>query len=141
MIREREISIIDEFSLFTESMDRYEHIISLGDDLEAMDESLKTDENIVKGCASKVWLTAELKDGKVWYHADSNTQITKGIISLLVRAVNGTSPDDILSYEFDFIDKIDLKSHLSSQRNNGLVSMIKQMKLYALAFKTQLNDA
>ena len=75
--------------MFTESMDRYEHIISLGDDLEAMDESLKTDENIVKGCASKVWLTAELKDGKVWYHADSNTQITKGIISLLVRAVNG----------------------------------------------------
>lgn len=137
-IKERQEEVIEEFTLFEDWMDKYEHLISLGKELPLIDEYKKVEENIIKGCQSRVWLAAELKDGKVLFTADSDAIITKGIISLMIRVLNQSSPEEILESELYFIDQIGLKEHLSPTRSNGLVSMIKQMKMYALAFQTQV---
>ena len=131
--------IIDEFSLFDDWMQRYEYMIELGKSLPLIETKQKTDENIIKGCQSKVWVHADMVDEKVVFTADSDAVITKGIIAILIRAFSNQPPKDILDANTDFIDKIGLKEHLSPTRANGLVSMIKQLKLYALAYQTQLN--
>lgn len=136
-IADIENEIVDEFSLFDDWMDKYEHLISLGKNLPLIDEQYKTDEYTVKGCQSKVWLFAAIHDGKVVYTADSDAIITKGIIALLVRVLSGRTPAEILQANLAFIDEIGLKEHLSPTRSNGLVSMIRQMKNYALVFQTQ----
>ena len=138
-IKAKEQQIIEEFSLFDDWMDKYEHIIGLGKELPLIDERLKTDDLLIKGCQSRVWLHAKLEDGKVIFTADSDAIITKGIINLLISVLSGEQPDDIVNADLTFIDQIGLKEHLSPTRSNGLVSMVKQMKLYALAFKTQQN--
>ena len=138
-IAEKEESIIEEFSLFEDWMDKYEHIIGLGKELPLIEESLKSDDLLIKGCQSQVWLHAKMEDGKVIYTADSDAIITKGIISLLIRVLSGQTPDEIINTDLTFIEHIGLKEHLSPTRSNGLVSMVKQMKLYALAFRTQQN--
>ena len=130
--------IVDEFSLFEDPMDKYDYIIDIGKQLPPLDEQYRTDEYIVKGCQSKVWLHPYTEGGKVYYQADSNTVITKGIIGLLTRVLSGQKPQDIVDTELGFIDRIDLRAHLSSQRSNGLNAMIKHMKLYALGFKSKL---
>lgn len=138
-IEKKEQGIIEEFLMFDDWMDKYEHIIGLGKELPLIDESLKSDNLLIKGCQSQVWLHAKLEDGKVIYTADSDAIITKGIISLLIRVLTYQTPDVIINKDLNFIEHIGLKEHLSPTRSNGLVSMIKQMKLYALAFKTQQN--
>lgn len=132
--------LIDEFSLFDDWMERYEHMISLGKSLPLIDPTLKTDEKLIKGCQSKVWLHSELKDGKVQFTADSDAIITKGIVAILVRVFSNQAPEDIVKADTDFIDEIGLKEHLSPTRANGLVSMLKQMKLYAVAYQAQLKN-
>lgn len=119
--------------MFDDWMQRYEYIIDLGKNLPLIDERYKTDENIIKGCQSKVWLHAEAKDGKVAFTADSDAILTKGIIAILIRVFSGHSPQEILNADTEFINEIGLKEHLSPTRANGLVSMIKQIKMYALA--------
>ena len=137
-IKEIEESIIEEFSLYDDWMGKYEFIIELGKSLPLIQEKYKTDENLVRGCQSRVWLYAETEGDKIIFTADSDAIITKGLISLLIRVLSHQKPDDILSADLSFIDKIGLKEHLSPTRSNGLVSMIKQMKLYALALKTKM---
>ncbi|MGB1371056.1 MAG: SufE family protein [Flavobacteriaceae bacterium] len=129
--------LIDEFSMFDDWMERYEYMIELGKSLPLIDTKYKTDENIIKGCQSKVWLHSEFKNDKVIFSADSDAIITKGIVAILVRVFSNQSPQEILSANTDFIDAIGLKEHLSPTRANGLVSMIKQIKMYALAYQTQ----
>ena len=129
--------IVDEFSMFDDWMQRYEYIIELGKSLPLIDEQYKTEENIIKGCQSKVWVHAEQKDGNVVFTADSDAILTKGIIAILVRAFSNQSPKAILEADTDFIDEIGLKEHLSPTRANGLVSMIKQIKMYALVFQAK----
>lgn len=129
--------LIDEFSMFDDWMQRYEYMIELGKSLPLIDAKYKTDENIIKGCQSKVWLYSEFKNDKVIFSADSDAIITKGIVAILVRVFSNQSPQEILSANTDFIDAIGLKEHLSPTRANGLVSMIKQIKMYALAYQTQ----
>ena len=129
--------LIEEFSMFDDWMERYEYMIELGKSLPLIDAKYKTDENIIKGCQSKVWLHSEFKNDKVIFSADSDAIITKGIVALLVRVFSNQSPQEILSANTDFIDAIGLKEHLSPTRANGLVSMIKQIKMYALAYQTQ----
>jgi cysteine desulfuration protein SufE len=131
--------IIEEFSLFEDWMQRYEYMIELGKSLPLIDTQYKTDQNIIKGCQSKVWVHADMVDEKVIFTADSDAIITKGIIAILIRAFSNHSPKEILESNTNFIDQIGLKEHLSPTRANGLVSMIKQLKLYALAYQTQLN--
>ena len=133
-------TLIEEFSFFDDWMEKYEHIIQMGKSLPLIDPSLKTDERIIKGCQSKVWLHAELIDDKVVFTADSDAIITKGIIAILIRVFSHQSPNTIINANTDFIDEIGLKEHLSPTRANGLVSMIKQMKLYAVAFNAQLKE-
>ena len=140
LITARQADVIDEFSLFDDWMDKYEHLIELGKDVPAIDTARKTDDHLIKGCQSKVWLAAdEQHDGSVVFTADSDAIITKGIIAILIRVFSNQHPDAILEANTEFIDKIGLKEHLSPTRANGLVSMIKQLKMYAIAFKTQLN--
>ncbi len=124
----------EEFEMFDDPMDKYEYIIELGKSLPAMDEALKTDDRLVKGCQSKVWLDASYKDGLVKYTADSNTVITKGIIAILVRLLSNQKPETIVAEDLNILKEIDLRNHLSSQRSNGLTSMINQMKQYANVF-------
>ena len=131
--------IVEEFSLFDDWMQRYEYMIELGKSLPLIDPEYKTEENIIKGCQSKVWIHADLEGDKLVFTADSDAIITKGIIAVLIRVFSNTHPDAILGADTSFIDKIGLKEHLSPSRANGLVSMIKQLKMYAIAFKTQLN--
>lgn len=131
--------IINEFSMFDDWMQRYEYMIDLGKSLPLIDAQYKTDDYIIKGCQSKVWVHADMEDSKVAFTADSDAIITKGIIAILIRAFSGQSPQDIIDADTDFIDEIGLKEHLSPTRANGLVSMIKQIKLYAVAYQTQLN--
>lgn len=138
-IAEIQAEIVEEFGLFEDWMQRYEYMIELGKTLPLVAPEFKTDENIIKGCQSKVWIHAHLEDGKVHFTADSDAIITKGIIALLIRTFSGQQPADILSADTNFIDKIGLKDHLSPTRANGLVAMIKQIKMYAIAFQTQLN--
>ncbi|SRX52395.1 SufE family protein [Aequorivita sp. CIP111184] len=132
--------LIDEFSMFEDWMQRYEYMIDLGKSLPLIDENLKTDDKLIKGCQSKVWLNSEIHDGKITFTADSDAIITKGIIAILVRVFSNQKPQAILDANTHFIDEIGLKEHLSPTRANGLVSMIKQMKMYALAYQTQLKN-
>ena len=129
--------LIDEFSMFDDWMDRYEHMIDLGKSLPLINPKFKTEDNIIKGCQSKVWLHADLENEKVVFSADSDAIITKGIVAILIRVFSNQSPNTILNTNTDFIDEIGLKEHLSPTRANGLVSMIKQLKIYALALKAQ----
>jgi len=131
--------IIDEFSMFEDWEERYQYMIDLGKDLPLIEAQYKTDSNIIKGCQSKVWVHAELKDDKIFFTADSDAIITKGIIAILIRVFSNQRPKDISEANTDFIEKIGLKDHLSPTRANGLVSMIKQLKMYAIAYQTQLN--
>ena len=133
-IKEIQEEIIDEFSMFDDWMERYEYIIELGKSLPLIDEQFKTDDNLIVGCQSKVWLHAEKKEAKIFYTSDSDAILTKGIIALLLRVFNNQTSEDILKASTDFIDKIGLKEHLSPTRANGLVSMVKKVKLYALAY-------
>lgn len=136
-IQEIQDQIVDEFSMFDDWMQRYEYIIDLGKALPLIDEQFKTDENIIKGCQSKVWVHAEEQDGNIVFTADSDAILTKGIIAILIRAFSNQKANDILEANTDFIDEIGLKEHLSPTRANGLVSMIKQIKMYALAFESK----
>lgn len=134
-IKEKQDEIISEFSFFEDWMDKYAYIIDLGKDLELIEERDKREENLIRGCQSRVWLVAETDaDGKMKFKADSDALITKGIIALLISVVNGEKPETVATEELYFVDKIGLKEHLSPNRSNGLVSMIKQMKYYAIAF-------
>ena len=134
-IEEKENALVEDFELFDDWADRYEHLISLGKSLPLIDAKYKTEDYMVRGCHSKVWLNAEMKSGKVIYTADSDAVITKGIVALLVDVLSNQSPDDIVNADLSFIDKIGLKEHLSPTRSNGLVAMVKEMKTYALGFK------
>lgn len=138
-IQELQEEIVDEFSMFDDWMQRYEYMIELGKSLPLIDEKYKTDENIIKGCQSKVWVHAEMQNEKIAFTADSDAIITKGIIAILIRVFSDQHPSDIINADTDFIDEIGLKEHLSPTRANGLVSMIKQLKMYAIAYQTQLN--
>ena len=138
-IADREAEVVEEFGMFTDWVDKYEYIISLGKELPLIEESKKTDDLLIKGCQSRVWLHAKMENGKVMFSADSDAIITKGVISLLIRVLSGQTPESIINTELTFVERIGLKEHLSPTRSNGLVSMIKQMKLYALAFKAQNN--
>ncbi len=131
--------IIEEFALFEDWMQRYEHMIDLGKSLPLIAEEYKTEDNIIKGCQSKVWVHAELKDRCIHFTADSDAVITKGIIAILIRVFSNQPPKAIIEANTDFIDQIGLKEHLSPTRANGLVAMIKQIKMYAVAYQTQLN--
>lgn len=124
--------IIEEFSIFDDWLDKYDYLISLSDTLPAMEQSLRTEQHIIEGCQSRVWVAAELIDGKMYYQADSDAIITKGIVALLVRVMNGRTPSEAANIDLYFIDAIGLGENLSPTRSNGLRSMIKQMKLYAL---------
>ncbi len=126
--------IVEEFSLFEDWMQRYEYMIELGKSIELIDSSKKIDSNLIKGCQSKLWLHAELKNNKLTFKADSEAIITKGIAAVLLRVFSNQTPEDILNANLDFVDKIGLKEHLSPTRANGLISMIKQIKYYALAY-------
>jgi cysteine desulfuration protein SufE len=134
-IAETEEQIIAEFSLFEDWMDKYNYLIELGKSLPLIDEKYKTEQYLISGCQSKVWLHANVENGLVSFTADSDAIITKGIINLLIRVLSDHTPDEIVSANMDYIDRIGLKEHLSPTRSNGLTSMIKQMKLYAMAFK------
>ncbi len=136
-IKEIQNEIVDEFSMFDDWMERYEYIIELGKGLPIIEEQYKTEDNIIKGCQSKVWVHAEEKDGKVVFSADSDAILTKGIIAILIRAFSNQTPASILEANTDFVDEIGLKEHLSATRANGLVSMIKKIKMYALAFEAR----
>lgn len=138
-ISEIQEEIVDEFSMFDDWMQKYEYIIDMGKSLPLIDEKYKVDHNIIKGCQSKVWVHAELEGDRLVFTADSDAIITKGIIAVLVRAFSNQKPQDIIDADTNFIDEIGLKEHLSPTRANGLVSMIKQLKLYAVAYQTQLN--
>ena len=131
--------IISEFSLFEDWMEKYEYIIELGKSIPLIDPKFKTDDNLIKGCQSKVWMHAEIKNNNVLFYADSDAIITKGIIAILIRVFSNQEPKNILESDTKFIDQIGLKEHLSPTRANGLVSMIKQIKIYALAFKNKIN--
>lgn len=136
-IKEIQEEIIDEFSMFEEWDERYQYVIDLGKTLPLIEEKFKTDENVIKGCQSKVWLHAEEKDGKVIFTADSDAILTKGLIAVFIRVFSGQTPGAILAADTNFVDEIGLKEHLSPTRANGLVSMIKQIKMYALAFQAR----
>lgn len=138
-IKEIQDEIVEEFSMFDDWMQRYEYIIDLGKALPLIDEKYKTEENIIKGCQSKVWLQGEQNDNKIVFTADSDAILTKGIIAILIRTFSNQKATDILEADMNFIDEIGLKEHLSPTRANGLVSMIKQIKMYALAFYAKNN--
>jgi cysteine desulfuration protein SufE len=136
-IKETQEQIITEFSHFDDWMDRYNHLIEMGRNCPLIDDKFKTKNYLISGCQSRVWLHASLLDGKIIFTADSDAVITKGIVNLLIRVFSKQPAEDIIDADISFIDKIGLKEHLSPTRSNGLMSMIKQMKLYALAFKTK----
>ena len=131
-IEEKEEEIVNEFLIYDDWLDKYEYLIELGKELPLIDEKYKTKERLISGCQSQVWLHAECKDGKMIYTADSDAIITKGIIALLIRVVSNESPADVARFDFGFINKIGLQEHLSPSRSNGLLSMVKDMKLTAL---------
>lgn len=129
--------LIDEFSMFGDWMEKYEYIIQLGKELPLIKDEYKVDENLIRGCQAKVWLHADFQDGLIHFTADSDAIITKGLVSMVVRVLSGHTPDEIVHAELYFVDKVGLREHLSLTRSNGLLSMIKQMKVYALALKTK----
>ena len=140
-IEQRQQEIIDEFVDIEDWMDRYGYIIDLGNALEPLSDDMKTPDRLIEGCQSRVWLDATLdEDGRVHFRADSDAIIVKGIISLLVSVLDDHTPDEILEADLRFIDEIGLSRHLSPTRSNGLVAMVKQMRVYALAFKTKQNQ-
>ena len=134
---EAEQQLIEEFSFFTDWMDKYNYIIELGKELPLIDPQYKTEQHLISGCQSQVWLHAEFKDGKIIFTADSDAIITKGIVNLLIKVLSNRTPEEILAAELDFIDVIGLRAHLSPTRSNGLNSMLKQMKMYATAYQKQ----
>ena len=135
-IAEREEEITDDFSLFDSWEEKYEYIIDLGKKLAPLDDQYKKEENIIKGCQSTVWLVSDFKDGKVFYKADSDAVIVKGLVSMLIKVLSGHEPDKILNAKLDFIKDIGMMTHLAQTRSNGLLSMVKQIKNYALAYKS-----
>ena len=139
-INEIQDEIIDEFSGFDDWMDKYALLIEIGNELQPLDAKYKTNNNLIEGCQSRVWLQADFIDGKVIYQGESDAVIVKGLVSLLIKVLSNHTPEEILSSDLYFIDKIGLKEHLSPTRSNGLVSMLKQMKLYALAFNEKTKD-
>ncbi len=136
-INELQDEVIEEFSDFDDWMDKYQLLIDLGNEQEPLDEKYKTEQNLIDGCQSRVWLQADMEDGNVVFQAESDALIVKGIIALLIKVVSGHTPDEILNSDLYFIEKIGLKEHLSPTRSNGLLAMIKQMRMYALAFKAK----
>ncbi len=136
-IEEVENEIIEEFEMFDDWMQRYEHLIDLGKSMPLIEDKYKTEDKLIKGCQSQVWMHSELKEGKIVYTADSDAIITKGMVALMIRVLSNHSPQEIIDAKLDFIEKVGLTKHLSPTRSNGLVSMIKQMKLDALAYKTK----
>lgn len=139
-IQETEKEIVEEFALFDSWDDKYEYIIDLGKKLPALADAHKIDENKVKGCQSTVWLAASLQSGRVYFEADSDAVIVKGLISMLIRVLSGRTPDEILNAPLRFINEIGMTTHLAQTRSNGLLSMVKQMKNYALAFKIKMQS-
>ncbi len=138
-INEAQDEVIEEFSDFTDWMDKYQLLIDLGNEQQPLDEIYKTESNLIDGCQSRVWLQADYKDGLIWFTAESDALIVKGIIALLIRVLSGHSPQEILDADLYFIDRIGLKDHLSPTRSNGLLAMIKQIRVYALAYKSKFN--
>lgn len=136
-MKEMEESLISEFELFDDWMDKYNYIIEIGKELPLLDPQHKTDEYLISGCQSQVWLYPEFKDGKLFFYADSDAIITKGIVNLLIKVLSGHTPKEILENDLSYIDKIGLRNHLSPTRSNGLASMIKQIKMYALAYSNK----
>jgi cysteine desulfuration protein SufE len=136
-IEETEQEIVEEFEMFDDWMQKYEYLIDLGRSLPMISGEYKTDDKIIKGCQSRVWLHSELNDGKIVFTADSDAIITKGMVALMIRVLSGHTPDEIMEAKLGFVEKIGLTQHLSPTRSNGLLSMIKQMKLDALAYKTR----
>lgn len=136
-LNEVQDEIIEEFSLFDDWMDRYALLIDLGNSLEKLDEKYKVENNLIEGCQSRVWLQADYIDGKVVFKAESDAVIVKGIIALLIKVLSNRTPDEIINGDLYFVEKIGLKEHLSPTRSNGLVSMIKQIRFYAMAFKAK----
>ena len=134
-INELQDEVIEEFSGFEDWMDKYQLLIDLGNELEPLDEKYKTESNLIEGCQSRVWVQADYEDGKLVFKAESDALIVKGIIALLIRVLSGHTPQEILDSELYFIDAIGLKDHLSPTRSNGLLAMVKQIRMYALAFK------
>jgi cysteine desulfuration protein SufE len=139
-IPEIQQEIIEEFSSLGEWMERYNYLIDLGKDLPMIDPALRRDEYLIRGCQSRVWLNAELKDGIVYYTADSDAIITKGLAALMIRVFTGHTPAEIVDADLSFIDAIGLKEHLSPTRSNGLVSMVKQIRYYAMAYQAKMNN-
>ena len=139
-INELQDEIIDEYSEFTVWMDKYQMLIDLGNELDVLNEKYKTESNLIDGCQSRVWLQCDYIDGKLVFTADSDALIVKGIIALLIRVINNHTPQEILDADLYFIDKIGLKDHLSPTRSNGLLAMVKQVRLYALAYKTKESE-
>ena len=133
-INEKQDEVIEEFEGFTDWMDKYQMLIDLGNDLEPLDAKYKTEQNLIDGCQSRVWLQADYKDGLLYFTADSDALITKGIIALLIEVLSGQAPKDIAEADLYFIDRIGLRDHLSPTRSNGLLAMVKQIKMYAVAF-------
>jgi cysteine desulfuration protein SufE len=136
-INEQQDEIISEFSDFDDWMDRYQMLIDMGNDQKSLDEKYKTEENLIDGCQSRVWLQCDVKDGKLVFTAESDALIVKGIVTLLIRVLSGHTPDEILNADLYFIEKIGLKEHLSPTRSNGLLAMVKQIRMYALAYKAK----
>lgn len=137
-INEIQDEIVEEFSDFDDWMDKYQLLIALGSEQEPIDEKYKNEQNLIDGCQSRVWLQADLVDGKIIFQAESDALIVKGIVTLLIKVLSGHTPDEILNADLYFIEKIGLKEHLSPTRSNGLLAMIKQMRMYALAFKAKM---
>jgi len=127
--------IIEEFSVYTDWMDKYGYLIELGNELKDLDPKEKIDQNLIKGCQSRVWLVAELKNGKITFRGESDAVIVKGLVALLLRVVTDRTPDELIENELHFIDDLGLKQHLSPTRSNGLLAMVKQIRLYAVAYK------
>ena len=136
-INEAQDEVIEEFSDFTDWMDKYQLLIDLGNEQQPLDQKYKTEDNLIDGCQSRVWLQADYRDGRIYFTAESDALIVKGIIALLIRVLSGHTPQEILDADLYFIDRIGLKDHLSPTRSNGLLAMVKQIRMYALAYKTK----
>lgn len=139
-INEIQDEVVDEFADFDDWMDKYQMLIDLGNDLETLDEKYKNEQNLIDGCQSRVWLQCDYRDGALWFTADSDALIVKGIIALLLRVVSGHTPREIIDADLYFIERIGLREHLSPTRSNGLLAMVKQVKAYALAYMAKENN-
>ncbi len=139
-IQEIQDEIIEEFSELDDWMDRYQLLIDIGSEQEPLDEKYKTESNLIDGCQSRVWLQADYRDGKLWFTAESDALIVKGIVSLLIRVLSGHTPQEILDADLYFIERIGLREHLSPTRSNGLLAMVKQMRAYAMAFRVKSEE-